>query len=96
MALAAVMHLFEQNKFSLDDPAEKYLPEFKGDQREAITIKHLMTHVSGLPDQLPENGRFASRARHAETVRQCSDANTVELRAGQSLSVLEHGYSVGM
>ena len=58
MALAAVMHLFDQNKFSLDEPASKYLPEFKGDKRETITIKQLMTHVSGLPDQLPENGQL--------------------------------------
>ena len=58
MALAAVMHLFEENKFSLDEPACKYLPEFKGEQRETITIKQLMTHVSGLPDQLPENGQL--------------------------------------
>lgn len=58
MALAAVMHLFEENKFSLDEPASKYLPEFNGDKRETITIKQLMTHVSGLPDQLPENGQL--------------------------------------
>lgn len=71
MALAAVMQLFEQNKFSLDDPAQKYLPEFKGEQREAITIKHLMTHVSGLPDQLPENGKL--RREHA-TLKQFASA----------------------
>ncbi len=33
----------------------KYLPEFSGDGREKVTLRHLMTHVSGLPDQLPEN-----------------------------------------
>jgi CubicO group peptidase (beta-lactamase class C family) len=58
MALAAVMHLFEQGMFALGDAAHKYLPELKGDDRELITVQHLMTHVSGLPDQLPENSRL--------------------------------------
>lgn len=71
MALAAVMHLFEQHKFGLDEPAHKYLPEFKGEQRETITIKQLMTHVSGLPDQLPENGRL--RREHS-TLEQFASA----------------------
>ena len=63
IALAAVMRLFEQGKFSLDDPAQKFLPEFKGEQREQVTMRHLMSHVSGLPDQLPENARL--RREHA-------------------------------
>ncbi len=58
IALAAVMHLFEQGKFQLDDLAVKFLPEFTGEARDTITLKHLMTHVSGLPDQLPENARL--------------------------------------
>ncbi|MCB1204344.1 MAG: beta-lactamase family protein, partial [Verrucomicrobiae bacterium] len=36
---------------------------FKGEGREAITMSQLLTHVSGLPDQLPENSRL--RAAHA-------------------------------
>ncbi len=71
IALAAVMRLAEQSRFGLDEPASKYLPEFKGEQRDAITIKHLMTHVSGLPDQLPENARL--RREHA-TLEQFAQA----------------------
>ena len=57
------MTLFDQGKFQLDDPARKYLPEFKGEGRERITIRQLLTHVSGLPDQLPENAML--RKSHA-------------------------------
>ncbi len=71
IALAAVMHLYEQKKFSLDEPAQKYLPEFTGDERGSITVKQLMTHVSGLPDQLPENGQL--RREHA-SLKQFADA----------------------
>ncbi|WP_201750092.1 serine hydrolase domain-containing protein [Tautonia marina] len=63
MSVAAVMTLFDQDAFALDDPAHRFLPEFLGEDRKKITIRHLMTHVSGLPDQLPENDLL--RARHA-------------------------------
>ena len=57
---AAVMMLVDEGKLSLDDPVEKYLPEFK-DQKVAagkeatvararsITIRDLLSHVSGMP-----------------------------------------------
>lgn len=63
MAMAALMTLFDQGKFSLDDPAHKFLPEFRGENRQRVTMRHLLTHVSGLPDQLPNNAEL--RQRHA-------------------------------
>ncbi|PHN03958.1 serine hydrolase domain-containing protein [Flavilitoribacter nigricans] len=61
----AVMMLWEEGKFQLDDPISKYIPEFKDAQvltgfryqdttfnsepaRRPITIRHLLTHTSGL------------------------------------------------
>ncbi len=63
IAVAAVMTLFDQGKFGLDDFVTKYVPEFKGDGKDRVTIRHLLTHVSGLPDQLPENADL--RRSHA-------------------------------
>src|SRR5262249_47502323 len=48
--VTAVMTLFDQGKFQLDDRVKKYLPAFTGDGRDDVTIRHLLTHVSGLPD----------------------------------------------
>lgn len=46
----AVMQLFEQGRIRLNDPVTEYLPEFQGG-RSAITVRHLLTHFSGLrPD----------------------------------------------
>jgi uncharacterized protein YbbC (DUF1343 family)/CubicO group peptidase (beta-lactamase class C family) len=46
----AIMKLYEQGKIKLDDPVTAYLPEFQSG-KSAITIRHLMTHYSGLrPD----------------------------------------------
>lgn len=61
--IAAVMTLYDQGKFQLDDPVKKFLPKFTGEGREEVTIRHLMTHVSGLPDQLANNNEL--RKKHA-------------------------------
>jgi SSS family transporter len=45
----AVMQLYEQGKFKLDDPVVKYLPEFGVNGKEHVTIRELLTHYSGLP-----------------------------------------------
>ena len=61
----AVMMLWEEGNFSLDDPIEKFIPEFKNHRilkkfnkkdstytsikaNKKITIRHLLTHSSGL------------------------------------------------
>ena len=52
---SAVMKLFDQGKLDLDKPVVSYLPDFKGEQskyfkhKRFITIRHLLTHTSGLP-----------------------------------------------
>jgi CubicO group peptidase (beta-lactamase class C family) len=63
MTCAAVMKLADRKELSIDDPAQKFLPEFKGGERGRVLIRHLLTHSSGLPDMLPENE--ALRKRHA-------------------------------
>jgi CubicO group peptidase (beta-lactamase class C family) len=61
--IAAVMSVFDEGRFRLDDPVKKFLPKFTGDGREKVSIRHLLTHVSGLPDQLESNE--ALRRKHA-------------------------------
>lgn len=63
IAITALMTLYDQGRFRLDDRAKKYLPEFTGEGRDHVTIEHLLTHISGLPDQLPQNAEL--RAAHA-------------------------------
>ena len=63
MTAAAVMMLVDQGKVGLDDPVEKYLPEFKGllvtveqDESHAvlrkpahpITVRNVLSHTSGM------------------------------------------------
>jgi D-alanyl-D-alanine carboxypeptidase len=46
---AAILHLAEEEKLSLDDRISDFLPEYPGPGRE-ITIRHLLSHTSGLSD----------------------------------------------
>jgi CubicO group peptidase (beta-lactamase class C family) len=58
MTAIGVMMLVEEGKVKLDDPLEKYVPEFKGIQvktpqglvapKRLVTVKDLLTHVSGV------------------------------------------------
>jgi uncharacterized protein YbbC (DUF1343 family)/CubicO group peptidase (beta-lactamase class C family) len=51
----SAMILYDQGKFRLNDPVSRYLPEFKGDGKEEITIRQLLTHYSGLKPDLDLN-----------------------------------------
>src|SRR5437016_3048861 len=47
----SVMILIEQGKVRLLDPVVQFIPEMKGDGRDAITIEELLTHMTGFaPD----------------------------------------------
>ncbi len=48
----AVMQLFEQGRFRLNDPVVKYLPEFAQNGKQDITIRQLLIHYSGLAPDL--------------------------------------------
>lgn len=54
---AAIMQLVENGRIGLDDPVVKYWPAFAKNGKSAITIRHLLTHYSGLRpdlDQYPQ------------------------------------------
>jgi len=60
----AVMMLHEQGKLSVDDKVEKYLPEFAAlktpsGRAAGLTLRHLMTHSSGLAEATPDEMRRA-------------------------------------
>ena len=49
----ALLKLDEMGLLNLDDSLSMYFPEFNGDFFNHITIRHLLTHSSGLPDLRP-------------------------------------------
>jgi CubicO group peptidase (beta-lactamase class C family) len=83
MTAAGLMALVEQKRLSLDVPVSPHAPELlagagaDGTWRAALTLRHLLTHTSGLPDMPPQN--LALRARHAPLADFLADALTVPL-----------------
>jgi CubicO group peptidase (beta-lactamase class C family) len=57
---AALLLLAEEGKLSIDDPLSKYLPGFP--RGTEVTLRHLLTHTSGLRGYLSEE-YFAREAR---------------------------------
>jgi CubicO group peptidase (beta-lactamase class C family) len=68
IAAAALMMLVDEGKVKLDDPVEKYLPEFQGQMvvaerdkdhvllrkpKHPITVRNILSHTSGLPFASP-------------------------------------------
>lgn len=53
---AVILKLAEQHKLSLEDKLSKYFPEYK--RWNEITIKHLLTHTSGIYEILRDHTAF--------------------------------------
>lgn len=50
VALTTVtMFAVADGRVRLDDPVQRYLPEFQGPGKARVTVRHLLTHSSGLP-----------------------------------------------
>jgi CubicO group peptidase (beta-lactamase class C family) len=49
----AMMQLVEQDRVDLDAPVSRYIPEFAGEGKDRVTVRHLLTHSSGLPSWRP-------------------------------------------
>jgi CubicO group peptidase (beta-lactamase class C family) len=58
----AILKLRDEGKLRLDDPAYLYIPEMKGNKyltndAAPITIRHLLTHAAGFPEDNPWGDR---------------------------------------
>ena len=51
-----VQLLRERGLLDVDAPLQRYLPDCGGADKAGITLRHLLTHTSGLPASLPGNG----------------------------------------
>jgi uncharacterized protein YbbC (DUF1343 family) len=69
---SAVMKLVEQGRLRLNDPLARYLPECAANGKEQITLRHLLTHTSGLRPIPPLAGEWSGEAAALKAV--CDDA----------------------
>ncbi|MBI3715237.1 MAG: beta-lactamase family protein [Betaproteobacteria bacterium] len=58
----SVLILVEEGKLSLDARLIEYFPECANGGKEVITLRHLLTHVSGLPAGIPAKPPWSGKA----------------------------------
>lgn len=63
LVATAVLQLVERGQLTLSSRVHEIIPEFGKQGKSGISIRHLLTHTSGLPDMLPNNREL--RAAHA-------------------------------
>ncbi|MFN2336508.1 MAG: serine hydrolase domain-containing protein [Bacteroidales bacterium] len=81
-----VLILQEEDRLSLDDPMSRYFPDFKSrDIADAVTVTHLLTHTSGLPDIRPvsENPEFFITAKDYENFAPVMQAEKLNFSPGE-------------
>jgi D-alanyl-D-alanine carboxypeptidase len=87
----AVLLLFQDGKLSLDDPLKKHVPEVP-DAWSGVTIRHLLTHTSGIPDYLNEMGRnFPHDTATGEFLKAIS-GESLAFKSGEKWSYSNTGY----
>lgn len=52
IAAIIVMHMVEQGALALDTPITRYLPDYRPDTGARLTLRHLMSHSSGVPNDI--------------------------------------------
>jgi serine-type D-Ala-D-Ala carboxypeptidase len=50
-AATALMQLVEDGRVGLNRPVREYIPEFAGEGKDAVLVRHLLTHTSGIKEE---------------------------------------------
>ncbi|HUZ01418.1 MAG TPA: serine hydrolase domain-containing protein [Thermomicrobiaceae bacterium] len=91
---AAVMALVEQGVLTLSTSVRSVLPAFDGDGRDQVTLRHLLTHTSGLIYESPE--MEAVLRRHTALEQIVDEAYTYPLAfaPGTRFSYSDYGIAI--
>ena len=89
------LQLVEQGKIKLDGKISDYLPDYRKDIGDKVTIHHLLTHTSGIPSYTSQPGFFANVSRNpykvVDFVKQYASGN-LEFEPGTKYSYNNSGY----
>jgi CubicO group peptidase (beta-lactamase class C family) len=86
---AAAMVLYDRGKLKLDAPVSHYLPDFRGGEKNRVTVRDLLTHRSGLPA-----GRSLASAHNAREARRLVLATPLEASPGTRTEYSDVGADV--
>lgn len=66
IAAIVVMKVVDEKKLALDTPITAYLPDYRADTGAKLTLRRLLSHSSGLPDQVLEARKKDESVKSAE------------------------------
>ncbi|HEX6104467.1 MAG TPA: serine hydrolase domain-containing protein [Gemmatimonadales bacterium] len=94
----AIMRLRDEGKLSLDDPAEKYVPELKAlayptSDSPRITIRHLLSHSAGFPEDNPWGDQQLART-DAELTAMLQQGIPFSNAPGVAYEYSNYGYAI--
>ncbi|MBX2964508.1 MAG: beta-lactamase family protein [Cyclobacteriaceae bacterium] len=81
-----ILMLRDEGKLSLDEPIRTYFPDFKNKHiAESVTIRHLLTHTSGLPDirKTKQDSVFFLTAKDEENWAPIMQADSLRFNSGE-------------
>lgn len=93
VAMAAVQ-LAANGHLTLNDAVRDYLPAFQRGPLRQITIRHLLTHTSGLPDMLPQNTALRAASATTQDFVKATAAVTPDFAAGTDCRYSSMGFAV--
>ena len=92
---ALTLQLVEQGKIKIDGKITDYLPDYRKDVGDKVTIHHLLTHTSGIPSYTSQPGFFENVSRNPYKVTDFVKKYTsgdLEYEPGSKYSYNNSGY----
>lgn len=86
----AILLLAERGNLNLEHPVANFLPEFAREGKGSITVRHLLTHTSGLRSGIPNRPEWTGSAKAIELA--CAETPTAP--AGQLFRYSDINYIV--
>src|SRR5579859_154655 len=91
----AIMIIAEQRKVNYDDLVSKYIPEFSGSPHVSkITLRHLLTHTSGIPDYGDLGIDDSSRLNEKRLIAAILEREELLSKPGRRYRYSNPGYSL--
>ena len=90
-----IMQLVEQGKLKLDVPISTYLPDYPKKNGDVITIHHLLTHSSGIPNMTSFPGFIKNISRNSYSPVQLVNLfadSTLQFEPGKNYVYSNSGY----
>lgn len=96
LTAALVLQFVDEGKISLDDKVVKYLPVFEKYGKNYITIRHCLSHLTGIQDNKGKLSRIMERKKWASLDEQVKDfaAKEIETNPGTAFSYGNIGLNI--